>query len=196
MTHSQHQSEPELLLWKMVVNDDEKAFEKIFTLFYPALAQYAERYIDEQVVREDLVQDVFATLWEDRKRLVVSTSLRSYLMVSVRNSCLNHLKKEGVRRQYHESIYRDNVVSEQDEGDLYTLTELYEMLDKALAKLPDSYRIVFEMHRMEGKTYEEIAEKLNLSVRTVKRYKNQVVEALRGDLKDYLYLISVYMLIN
>ncbi len=182
--------EPDLLLWKTAVNDDEKAFEKLFNLFYPALSMYAKRFIEERAIREDIVQDVFAILWEDRKKLAITSSVRNYLIVSVRNHCLNHLRKEGLSRQYEDFISEKRSVSDLEEEDVYLLTELHELLDKALAKLPDTYRIIFEMNRMEGKNYEEIAETLNISVRTAKRYKSQVIEILKKELKDYLPLIA------
>lgn len=173
----------------MVVNDDEKAFEKLFELFYPALSIYAKKYIEERAIREDIVQDVFVTLWEDRKKLTINTSIRNYLIVSVRNRCFNHLHKEGLSRQYLESIATKYTETENEE--MYLLTELYELLDKTLAKLPDTYRLVFEMHGMQDKDYNQIAETLNISVRTAKRYKSQVIEILQKELKDYLPLLIV-----
>lgn len=189
MIQQSHSTDPEFLLWKTVVNDDEKAFSKLFELFYPPLSVYAKRYIEEQAIREDLVQDVFAALWEDRKKLSITTSVRNYLAVSVRNHCLNHLRREGLTRQYQESMLTENNGS--DDEDIYLLTELYELLEKALSKLPATYRIVFEMHRMEGKDYNEIAETLHISVRTAKRYKSQVIEILKKELKDYLPLLAL-----
>ncbi|MDR2919254.1 MAG: RNA polymerase sigma-70 factor [Tannerella sp.] len=180
-------TEPEYLLWKTVVNDDEKAFQKLFELFYPALCIYAKKYIEERSIREDIVQDMFVYLWEDRKKLSITTSLRNYLMVAVRNRCFNYLHKEGIIRQYQESISSD--YAEPQDEEMYLLSELYDLLDKTLAKLPETYRLVFEMHRMQGKDYNEIAETLNISVRTAKRYKSQVIDILQKELKDYLPLI-------
>lgn len=191
MNHQLHSQESDLLLWNTVVKDDEKAFEKLFGLFYPSLSIYAKRYIEERTVCEDIVQDVFVALWEGRKKLLITTSIRSYLILSVRNHCLNYLRKEGLSLQYQELITKEQTTADQGQ-DVYLLSELYEMLDKALAKLPDTYRLVFEMHRMEGKNYEEIAEALNISVRTAKRYKSQVVEILKNELKDYLPLILLF----
>lgn len=179
-------TDTEHLLWKTVIDDDEKAFKKLFELFYPALSMYAKKYIEEQSVREDIVQDVFVTLWEDRKRLTITSSVRNYLMVSVRNRCFNHLHKEGLNRQYQESALKE---SEIENEEMYLLTELYELLDKTLAKLPETFRIVFEMHGMQGKDYNEIAKALNISVRTAKRYKSQVIDVLKKELKDYLPFI-------
>lgn len=180
-------ADPEYLFLKTVVNDDEKAFEKLFGLFYPPLTIYAKKYIEERVLREDIVQDVFAALWENRKNLSITTSIRNYLIVAVRNGCLNHLHREGLSKKYQEFVSAEYIDVESEE--VYSLTELRELLEKALAKLPETYRIVFEMHRMEGKDYNEIAAALNISVRTAKRYKSQVVEVLKEELKDYLPLL-------
>lgn len=184
--------EADLLLWNTIVNDDEKAFEKIFVLFYGPLSVYAKRFIEEKTVREDIVQDVFTSLWESRKKLMITTSLKSYLIQSVRNNCLNYLKKEGLNRQYQEFISQEYSISDEN-GNVYLLSELYHLLDEALKKLPDTYRLVFEMHRLEGKDYNEIAETLNISVRTAKRYKSQVVEVLRKELKDYLFFLCLFI---
>lgn len=183
MSGQEYNPDTELLLWKTVVNDDEKAFEKLFSLFYPALAVYARRYIVEQAIREDIVQDVFVALWENRKRLTITTSIRSYLILAVRNNCLNYLKKEGMNRQYLELV---SVEEGMNDDNVYLLSELYDLFEKALNKLPETYRLVFEMHRFDGKNYDEIARELNISVRTAKRYKSQVVEILHEELKDYL----------
>lgn len=180
--------DPEFLLWNTVVNDDEKAFEKLFGLFYPSLSIYAKRYIEDRAVREDIVQDVFVALWESRKKLQITTSIRSYLILSVRNHSLNYLRREGLNRQYQEFISAKQLTSTEEE-DVYLLSELYDLLESALAKLPETYRIVFEMHNMEGKDYAEIAEALNISVRTAKRYKSQVIDLLKDELKDYLPLM-------
>lgn len=181
--------ETDLLLWNTVVNDDEKAFEKLFSLFYPALSVYARRYIEEQSVREDIVQDVFAMLWESRKKLSIKTSVRSYLVLSVRNLCLNYLKKEGLNRQYQEFISKEEGIHD---NDVYLASELYALFEQALNKLPETYRLIFEMHRFEGKNYDEIARELNISVRTAKRHKSQVIEILKNELKDYLPLILLF----
>ena len=191
MDQSLHNTKPELLLWKMTVNDDKNAFEKIFRLFYQPLIMYAKKIIEEQPIREDIVQDVFTSLWEDRKKLSITTSLLNYLIAAVRNSCLNYLRKEKLIRQYRESVITNNVNIEEDDEEIYTLKELRDILENTLSKLPENYRIVFEMHHVEGKKYEEIAKALNLSVRTVKRYKEYTINNLKKDLRDYLPLLAV-----
>lgn len=194
MDQSSHNTEPELLLWKMTVNDDKKAFEKIFRLFYQPLIMYAKKFIEEQPMREDIIQDVFTSLWEDRKKLFITGSVHNYLISSVKHHCLNHLRREGLLQNYQKLIQENTISDQQQDADnVYLLTELYELLGKALSRLPDTYRKAFEMHRLEGINYEEIAQKLNISIRTAKRYKSQVTDQLKKDLKDYLPLLPLYL---
>lgn len=191
--NTKYNHNPEDHFWYAATGDDKKAFKQLFELFYPPLCSYARRYIDDRAIREDIVQEVFATLWEDRKKLTISTSIRSYLIVCVKNLCTSHLRREGYMQQYVDSQIGKKLHSETESNDIYLLTELQELLEKALAKLPDTYRTVFEMNRLEGKSFDEIAEILNISVRTAKRYKSRATDVLKQELKDYLpllYLVS------
>ncbi|WP_347394427.1 sigma-70 family RNA polymerase sigma factor, partial [Parabacteroides leei] len=81
----------------------------------------------------------------------------------------------------------------ENNDDFYTLTELQELLAKALNKLPEDYRRVFILNRFEDKSYGEIAESMDISTRTVERYKNKAIELLKKDLKDYLPLLIGYL---
>lgn len=92
-------------------------------------------------------------------------------------------------QQYMDLQIRKITSADSGENDIYLLTELQALLDKALSKLPETYRLVFEMNRLEGKSFDEIAETLNISVRTAKRYKSQATDILKEDLKDYLSLV-------
>lgn len=175
--------------WNITTGNDEKAFKKLFELFYPPLCLYARRYIDDKAIREDIVQEVFASLWEDRKKMVIETSIRSYLVVSVRNQCISYLRREGYMRQYTDSQIEKYNSSHTEESDIYLLRELQDLLEKTLSKLPETYRIVFEMNRFEGKSFDEIANTLNISVRTAKRYKSYATDILKEELKDYLPLL-------
>ena len=171
------------------VNGDEGAFRKLFELFYQPLCLYAKRYIDEQWICEDIVQDVFALLWRKRKEVDIKISIRSFLVVSVKNLCIDHLRKKMRMEQYRDLVSRKAIIFHPVSDDVYLLTELQFLLEKALQKLPQTYRTVFEMNRFEGKNFDEIANILDISIRTAKRYKSQVIETLKKELKDYLPLL-------
>lgn len=186
---------PDELLWKIAINDDKEAYRALFDLFYPGLCLYAKRYVDERAVAEDLVQDVFVTLWEIRKKIKIESSVRNYLVVSVKNQCLNYLKREGYKHSYIETCLSNNT-DPSDYNEFYLLTELQKLLDEALAKLPETYRLIFEMSRLENKSNTEIAEKLNIPLRTVERYKAKAIDILKKDLKDYLPLLLYFHLLS
>lgn len=186
---------PDELLWQIAINEDKEAYRALFDLFYPGLCLYAKRYVDERAVAEDLVQDVFVTLWENRKKIKIESSVRNYLVVSVKNQSLNYLKREGYKHNYIETCL-SNSTDPSDYNEFYLLTELQKLLDEALAKLPETYRLIFEMSRLDSKSNTEIAETLNIPLRTVERYKAKAIDILKKDLKDYLPLLLYFHLLS
>lgn len=179
----------DLLLWQISTNDDEKSFRRLFEYYYPALCIYARRFIEEKETREDMVQDVFFSVWENRKQIRVQLSARSYLTTCVRNHCLNFLRHRDI--EACDTLIQEKIPTyAEDYDDVYTLTELQELLSNALRKLPSEYRQVFELNRFEDKSYGEIATEMNISIRTVERYKNKAIEILKKELKDFLPLFG------
>lgn len=179
------------LLWSISNKDDQTAYRSLFEQYYVALCQFARRYIDDQETREDIVQDVFFTIWEKRKTISPTISARNYLVTCVRNLCLNYLRDQGYKQDYETNIQKRIPAYVENQDDIYTLQELRELLDKTLAKLPPEYRLAFEMNRFENKSIEEIAEIMGVSDRTVKRYKSKAIEILKEELKDYLPLLML-----
>lgn len=182
------------LLWSISANDDKEAFRSLFDYYYIPLCMYAKRYIEDKSEREDIVQDVFSSVWEKRKSVEIHISAKNYLITSVKNHCINYLRKQGYLHEYQNKIIEKAPVYADNMEELYNLQELQELLEKALKKIPEEYRIAFTMSRMEGKSSAEIAEVMGISVRTVERYRNRAVEILKDDLKDYLPLIILLTL--
>lgn len=114
----------------------------------------------------------------NRKYISVQTSVRNYLLTCVRNHCLNFLRRQPT--ESFEQVIQENIpIYAENNDDFYTLTELQELLAKALNKLPEDYRRVFILNRFEDKSYGEIAESMDISTRTVERYKNKAIELLK-----------------
>lgn len=184
----------DLLIMKVVANDDEAAYYKLFNQFYTPLCVYAFRYIRSMQTREDIVQDVFLKLWNDRKSIQITSSIRTYLLVATKNHCLNYLQRKEL-----ELTYEQKLINEFDEAscenELYSLSELQEMIDRAIAKLPEKYRTVFEMSRFQNLTYREIAEQQDISIKTVEAHMSKALVILRSELKDYfIFLIIFYQI--
>lgn len=173
----------------------EQAFKQLYEEYYAPFCLYAKRFIDDKETREDIVSDVFTSLWDklDSFELHSDTAL-GYIKMCVKNSCLNFLKHQEHEWSYAENIQKKAPVYETEPDSVYTLDELYRMLYEALNKLPENYRTVFMKGFFEGKTHAEIAEEMNLSVKSINRYKQKTMELLRNELKDFLPLILLFFL--
>ena len=112
----------------------------------------------------------------------------------VKNNCLNFLKHQEYEWSYAENIKKKTPIYETEPDSIYTLDELYRMLYETLNKLPENYRTVFIKSFFEGKTHTEIAEEMNLSVKSINRYKQKTMELLRNELKEYMPLLLLLFL--
>lgn len=154
-------------LFEAIRLGNKDAFERLFQRHYVALCNYAATYLDEQGETEDVVQDVFVYVWNNRKTVEVRNSLKSYLYSSVKHRALNILKHRAVERSHSRLLgefLEDLSRTEYSEEEQLQL----EQIQKVLQTLPLQCRTVFTMSCLEGKKYKEIAEELQISVNTVK----------------------------
>ena len=133
-------------------------------------------------VAEDIVQELFYTLWKNRTDLRLVWSVKSYLYGAVRNQSLQYLEHLQVRERYYQKIVADGI-SENDPDDspqkILEYKELEQRLEFVLEKLPERQRNIFRMNRFEGKKYEEIAYEMSVSVKTVEAEMSKTLQTLR-----------------
>lgn len=183
---------------KLVVNGlrkgDTKAFKYLYDTHYQVLCHFASRYLRDDDLAESVVGDVMFHLWENHERIEVEVSLRSYLIRCVRNSCLDHLRKnrekyeiatEAIPPSSDETMVTGN--GEQPLGQLLD-KELAEKLDEAIAALPLECRTGFELSRFAGKKHAEIALELGISVNTVKYHIKHALQMLNERLGRYIVM--------
>ena len=157
----------DFMLRSITLHDDEVAFRYLFEHYYPSLCLFAKRFIDDRETREDIVQEVFFRLWDKRKQITVMSSAQNYLLTSVRNLCLNYLRRQETQQPFEESLFDQ---PEDEEGDrLIQLRELEELLAQTLALMPPEYRLAFELNRMEGKSLDEVSQHARWSVTGIRR---------------------------
>ena len=180
------------LFWRIAIKDDEIAFRTLFFQFLSPLCVFAHRYVDRWETCEDIVQETFFKIWKNRKNIEINTSSRNFLITSVKNTCIDFLRKQETEQNWQQKEIENNT-SWYTSGDIYSTIELEQMLSAALAKLPDNIRIVFEKNRFEGMTYTEIAAEHNISVKTVEAYMTKALKHLRVELKDYHTLIILLL---
>jgi RNA polymerase sigma-70 factor (ECF subfamily) len=163
---------------------DRDSFKKLFKRYYAPLCEYACRYVSD-VDAEEMVQEYMIYLWENRKMLVIETSLKAYLFAAVKYRCLNAIKQRMYHERVHNRLY-EMTKSLTDDPDYYLANELDAMIRKAIDALPESYREVFVRSRFGASTNVQIAKELGISVKTVEYRITQTLKILRVKLKDYL----------
>ena len=169
-------------------NGKEEAFSLLFKSWYTDLVLYAGNFVPEKTKCEDIVQTLFMKIWEERKTLYIESSLKAYLVRAVRNSCLDELKHKNVVRNYEEKyklLYKDI----EDTEDYILYSDLIGHLHIALRQLPPLLREAFELNRFEGLKYREIAEKQNVSERSIEVRISRALQFLREHLKEYLTIL-------
>ncbi|MBK5721204.1 RNA polymerase sigma-70 factor, partial [Dysgonomonas sp. Marseille-P4677] len=168
-----------------------KAFNTLYNQFFTPLCVFASRYITDQQAIEDCVQDVFLKIWRDKENITISSSIRSYLITATRNNCLNIIEKEKNQTSYEQYIL--NTYDVYTTQDLLSVEEIEKIIENALQQLPEKHRIVFKMSRFENMTYKEIAEKQNISIKTVESYIHKSLISLSILLKDYYPFIILFL---
>lgn len=168
---------------------DEKSFEDVFRTHYKPLYAYAFTLLKEDVAAEEMVQNVFFKLWERSDELRISGSIAAYLYRAVHNKSLNYLKHLKVRSEHQLHVsYRAGQDSDSAAEHLQ-MKELDERLRRALNDLPEQCRTIFQMSRFEELRYREIADRLDISVKTVENQMGKALKILRSKLVDFLVLV-------
>src|SRR5665213_1206043 len=163
-------------LFTQVKNGEVKAFESIFKSLYRPLCNYACSLLNDIDESEEAVQQVFLNIWEKRSQIEINASVSSYLYRSVKNECLNKIKHIKVKRMYKTEMEHEGEPSSDSSNESLVSKELEAEFHSAIMDLPEQCRLIFVMSRTDGKKYQEIADDLGLSIKTV---ENQVGKALR-----------------
>ena len=178
---------------KRLETGDIHAFEMLYNEQYKSLCHFAQRFVYDLDTAREIVQDVFVRIWEKRNSLPVDISLKSYLYTSVRNKCLDYLKHLNVEYEYEKMRVREvqesgnsssNAIDHPLDG-LIT-EELENAIKDAIENLPDKCKGIFEMSRYKGLKYREIAEELNISVKTVETQMSRAIHSLKNELSNFL----------
>jgi RNA polymerase sigma-70 factor (ECF subfamily) len=172
-----------------IAESDEMAFEGLFKSYFAELCIYATRFVDDIENAEEIVQDIFFNLWNNRTKLTINSSIKAYLYTTVRNTCLNIIKHKKVENKYREHFSRQLQQDELREEDWMKGDELHDKITLAIEKLPPERKKVFMMSRFDNLKYKEIAEELNISIKTVENQMGKALQFLREELKDYLPLL-------
>lgn len=185
-----------ILIFEMDINTNLDDFNKLFADYQKRFIRFANSFVRDQAVAEDITVDSFMYYWENRHSLNHDTNIPAYILTTVKHKCLNYLEHIRVREEYAESAkshaawelnLRISTLEACEPEELFS-QEIQCMVDKALQSLPEQTREVFVMSRYENKSNKEIAVALNISVKGVEYHITKTLSLLRKVLKEYLYL--------
>ncbi|MCQ2229889.1 MAG: RNA polymerase sigma-70 factor [Bacteroidales bacterium] len=169
---------------------NEMAFRMLFDRYYTPLSVYADKILNDMDASIDIVQALFVNIYENRKEIKVS-NVRSFLYQSVQNRCLNELKHRKVITNYSAQVYTFSSEETNETDELIEVSELEAQLANAINQLPEQCRKIFEMSRFDGISNGEIAERLNISKRTVETQISKALKFLRDKLGAGFIIISI-----
>lgn len=180
---------------ELIRKGDESAFEKLFKEYYLALTQFAWNFTGSKAIAEELVQDLFADIWEKRETWKCFGDLRPYLFRVIKEKCLDHLKHQKVKHKY-DGQWMEQWVNSSVEFEVLENDEQLELIRKAIQKaveeLPLRGKMIYKLHKYNGLTYPDIADVMNITIKTVESQMSRVLKMLRENLA---YLIPFLFLV-
>ena len=189
-------NENEQQLLKRLKNDDEAAFKVLFNDFYSKLYYFVLEFIPLKDIAENIVQDTLVTLWNKRNELKDDSNLTSYLFTVAKNNSLKKLRD----KKYSQKLFTNTMDVGELDLNVETLStvdtsacafmDIEQIIQETLASLPPQCRKVFELSRFQEMKNREIAEELNISIKTVERHISKGIKTFKVALKDYLPIVA------
>ncbi len=162
-------------------NDPERGFEFIYTHFYDILCKASYRLLLDKDAAEDVVQEVLLEFWNKREQIIITTSILAYLKRSVYNRSLNYIKSKSRFTDDENALLTFEDAEDSIEEEIFG-SEMQQKLDKVMENLPEKCKYAFALSRYEHKTYQEIADIMDISVKTVENQISKALKILRNSL--------------
>ncbi|WP_245565022.1 sigma-70 family RNA polymerase sigma factor [Spirosoma spitsbergense] len=180
----------ELFLRKTFEQDVDAGITLLFRQYYAMLCSHAVRYVSSKAIAEDIVSDIFYEFQVDLRYQTITSSYRAYLFTMVRNRAFDHVRVEMRHMTSLDSAELIPAHKTQSPDSITQYEELYHDVENAINAMPLKRRQIYVMHRFEGRKYQEIADELTLSLRTVEAHLYQAIRQIRITLKDKWLLIA------
>lgn len=177
--------------------EERVRFEDVYLSYFSKMKYFAKEYVISEEDAENIVQDVFVELWENKEMLNMHMNLIAYLFTTIKNKCLNHLRHKLVVQETANKLQEEYTISlrmnldslETFDNNLFSDQDIEKLISRALDALPEKCRAIFIMSKIEGKKHNEIAQELNISINTVGSQIGIAYKKLRTELKDYLPIL-------
>lgn len=174
-------------------------FNQLYHTYHPRFVLYANSYVRDIDVAKDLTTDAFVSFWERRNILPKDTNIPAFILITLKNKCLNHLRHTKVKMKAL-NLIQDNMIRElqlrivtleaSNPEDLFS-TDLKILIQKTLKTLPSKTYEIFVLSRVQNKPHKIIAEKLGISTKSVEFHITKALACLRKNLKDYLHIFLI-----
>lgn len=170
-------------MFRQIAKGDEVAYTRIFHLFTPRLFPYILKITKDETLAKEFLQETFLRLWVNRDDLAHINNPASWLFKIAANICLNHLRSEAIHNKLQAKVYEKMKPGEYPVAEIAEGREMELMISKAVDTLSPQRKEVYLLSRHEGLSHKEIADKLGISINTV---KNHIGTALKG-IQEYLH---------
>lgn len=176
---------------------EETRFEDIYLSYFSKMKYFAKEYVISEEDAENIVQDVFVELWENKEMLNMHMNLIAYLFTTIKNKCLNHLRHKLVVQETASKLQEEYTISlrmnldslEAFDNNLFSDQDIEKIISRALDTLSEKCRTIFIMSKIEGKKQKEIAQELNIYINTIETQMGIAYKKLRIELKDYFPIL-------
>ena len=171
-------------------------FNKLFNEYYERFIRFAIGYVKDRVVAEDFVSEAFTAYWENKENLLPDTKPEAYILTIIKNKCINYLQHIQVRLRAEKEMSEHaswllsvniNTLKACDPNFIFSV-EIQQIVDSTLEKLPGKTRQIFVLNRYQGLSYKDIAQQMNLSIKTIEFHISKALGELRFSLKDFICL--------
>lgn len=169
--------------------DDPTAFETIYNHMASKLLHYINSRIQNREQSEEIVQEIFVSLWVRRQEIDIHNSIESYLYAAAKYQLLNYIRSESVRHKYAEHFALFASMQSENTEEFINLTDLKTAIEEHVSQLPPKCQQVFRLSRFTGKSIQEIADEMSISTRTVENYITQALKHLRQALAQYPWTV-------
>ena len=169
----------------LLTSEEESAIDLIFRKYYTFLCRSVYRIISDTQITEDLAQEVFYELWKKRAQIKISSSLKAYLKRAALNKALNYIRDQKI--DFRNAPEKKGLMSkEANVVQELAADNLQQQIDQAIDSLPERCRLVFVLSRFEEMSYQQIADHLGISIKTVENQISKALKTLRVALAEYL----------
>ncbi len=179
-------------LMQEIKADNMFAFDVLYKKYSKKLYKFGYSILKSTEESENLIQDVFLNFWENRHNIEKDSSIKSYIFTITYNSAISIMRKKARQTEFVEYVKALQQISEEPVSVELEYKELSNKLDEIINKLPQRQKEVYQLHKIEGLTYKQIAERLHISVNTIENHMASALKTIRKDLANYSLLAILF----